>query len=412
MEQNISVKKILVSLIKSIDLYNYLLKDHHRRTAIISYHLANHFKLPVEELRSLVLAASLHDIGAMYVNERDKLLELDVETPEPHEKLGEQILEGFAPFKHISRIIRHHHIKYEDVISGRIHEKDVPRECYFLHLADRIDVLYTLSGDDRTKVPEITEKIMERFGTVFAPFLKETFKEVTSSSNFWLSINQSSFHELLINNLSDEFVSIDMKDIRDLALVFSRIVDFKSPWTLSHSQSVGVTAKRLGELMGLDEKTCFELEIAGLLHDIGKIGIPSEILDKPDALTDTEEEQMRLHALYTSLILGSLEGFENIAQWASSHHEKRDQSGYPMSISSMLFRREMDILAFADIFSALTEDRPYRKHFNKEEALRILQEYTPEKLDPEVYAVIEANIDEIFALLEKEKQKVSQHDTI
>ncbi len=407
MEQRSSVKKILVSLIKSIDLYNYLLKDHHRRTAIIAYHLANHFKLPVEELRGLVLAASLHDIGAMYVNERDKLLELDVETPEPHEKLGAAILEGFAPFKHISRIIRHHHIKYEDVVSGKIPEEDVPRECYFLHLADRIDVLYTLSGDDRTKVPEITEKIMERFGTVFAPFLKETFIEVTSSSNFWLSINQSSFHELLINNLSDEFVSLGMEDVRDLAKVFSRIVDFKSPWTLSHSQSVGVIAKRLGELMGLDEKTCFELEISGLLHDIGKIGIPSEILDKPDALSDTEEEQMRLHALYTSLILGALEGFENIAQWASSHHEKRDQSGYPMSISSMLFRREMDILAFSDIFTALTEDRPYRKHFNKEEALRILQEYTPEKLDPEVYSVIETNIDELFDLLENEVQKLS-----
>ena len=408
MEQQSSVKKILVSLIKSIDLYNYLLKDHHRRTAIISYHLANHFKLPVEELRSLVLAASLHDIGAMYVDERDKLLELDVETPEPHEKLGAMILQGFAPFERISRIIRHHHIVYNDVASGKIASDEVPRECYFLHLADRIDVLYTLSGDDRTKVPEITEKILERFGSVFAPFLEETFKEVASSSNFWLSINQSSFHELLINNLSDEFVSLRMQDVRDLAVVFSRIVDFKSPWTFSHSQSVGVIAKRLGELMELDEKTCFELEIAGLLHDIGKIGIPSEILDKPDALSDSEEEQMRLHALYTSLILGSLEGFENITQWASSHHEKRDQSGYPMSISSMMFRREMDILAFADIFTALTEDRPYRKHFNKEEALQILQEYTPEKLAPEVYSVIETNIDELFALLEQEKQKLTK----
>ncbi len=118
MSNKISLKNVLLSIIKAIDLYNFLLKDHHRRTTIIAYQLGNAYGLEGEQLSNLILSASLHDIGALHIKERDQLLEVDVENPDPHQILGEKILKGFKPFTKLSKIIRHHHVVYSDVESG------------------------------------------------------------------------------------------------------------------------------------------------------------------------------------------------------------------------------------------------------------------------------------------------------
>ncbi len=407
--QKVSTKNILISLIRSIDLYNDLLKDHHRRTATVAYHLGNTYGLDRETMKNLILAASLHDIGAIYIAERKELLQSDIEDPSPHEILGEQMLTGFTPFERISRIVRHHHIMYSDVQDGTVPSEEVPIECYFLHLADRIDILAAPEEYAADTMADVAGEIRAKFGSDFAPFLEETFEKVIASRNLYADIRKTTFQQLLFDYIEDDFISLSNDDIRGLALIFSRIVDCKSPWTYSHSVCVGILASHIGRYAGFDDDTCFKLEIAGFLHDIGKIGVPAELLNKAAPLEGDEFDQLQLHVHYTSIILKSLEGFSTIAEWASHHHEKRDKTGYPLHVDWEEDLRQNDILAFSDILTAVVEDRPYRKARTREEIVTILGGLSPEQLDQSVCDLVLGNLDELLGLQRTVQEHIKQY---
>ncbi len=398
MNKTLSIKNILISIIKSIDAFNDLLEGHHKRTSIIAYQLGNAYGLNKQQLFDLVLASSLHDIGALSVKDKRQLYEMDVENPEAHEIKGEQMLMGFKPFAKISKIIRHHHVKYSQVQSGKLNQENIPIESYFICLADRIDVLLMRSGHGFDQHTEVIRDINNRFGDVFAPFLFDTFQQVAKSPEFWNTIEFSSFQDLLLHSFDDNVFDVGSGDIEDLAIVFAKIIDYRSPWTTMHSQTVAQVAYHLAEIMQLPEEDCFNLKIAGYLHDIGKIAIPTELLDKTNKLTEMEFETIKNHAAYSALILSPIKDLEDILDLAANHHEKHDQSGYPLKMNVEKFTIQMEVLAFADIFSALTEDRPYRKHMNPDKMKSILATFTPEKLSEDVYKIIIANFDELLAL--------------
>lgn len=401
-----SVKSILISLIDSIDMYNFLLKKHHRRTAVIAYELGNMFGLEESRLCNLVLAASIHDIGALNMDDRDKLLYIDAINPEQHEIMGAKMLESFKPLDPIRKIIRHHHIKVSDIENGIVNEKDVPYECYFLHLADRIDVLLTTSTELLLR-EHVVEEINRRFGDVFLPELQDTFAALCVSQEFWENIDNSSFQELLFMSIRSGNCIIQDSDIDGLAEVFANIVDLKSHWTFSHSKSVSMLAQKIGTLYGLDKDTCHMLKIAGYLHDIGKIAIPIEILEKPTPLNYSEEKILKSHVTYSSLILSKTPFLGDICKWVSAHHEKRDKTGYPLHIGGSDFTIEIDILAYADIFSALSENRPNRNALPKSRMLSILEDFSVDKLSPEVFEIVKENFEYLYLENAKEQKAMS-----
>ena len=135
----ISLKELAVPIIKSIDSCNYLLKSHHRRTAIIAYHIGRKMNFDCDQLFRLIVAAAVHDVGALSVQERNALIQADVENPRPHCEMGYRMLSSFGPFKEVARIIRHHHIHYD--ASLNMDEGEVLLASHILHLADRVDVL-------------------------------------------------------------------------------------------------------------------------------------------------------------------------------------------------------------------------------------------------------------------------------
>lgn len=395
MVKKICMKNVMVSLIKSIDSFNYLLKDHHRRTAIIAYQLGNIYGLDKHRMDDLILAASLHDIGALYVSERDQLIQADIDNPRDHEINGAKMLEGFKPFENIAKIIGRHHIKYENVLSGLVDSSEVPLESYILHLSDRIDVMLLKYGND---YPRIVDEIKNRFGTVFAPFLLDTFIKATDNFEFWTTISFDSFHDLLIRSLDEAHYDIDGEGIESLARLFAHIIDFRSPWTTRHSETVSQLAYRLGQLMGFTEDECWELRISGYLHDIGKIAIPVELINKPGKLTSDEFERVKNHVVYSTLILSPISEFENIVNLASNHHEKRDRSGYPLKPKEEGLSIQTDVLAYADIFAAISENRPYRAGMTKEAIIDTLAEFTPDKLSEKVYNTILEHFDELMRI--------------
>ncbi len=397
--ESTTLKEIMTAFIQSIDRVNFLLKNHHRRVAVIAYALGNAFGLSAKQQRNLVLAASLHDIGALTINERDQLLQMDIEDPHPHAILGSLMLSPFSYFKEIAEIIKYHHIHWNNGQSAESRFAQIPIESYLLHLSDRIDIL--IEGDIWVidQIDVVRDQIIALKGSLFMPEAVKAFVVVSNTEKFWLDIDNvqmDALLDLVLINEANLPMTIDL--LEELAFTLSRIIDYRSEFTATHSHGVAVVAHELGRLYGLDELTCRKLKIAGYLHDIGKIAIPTEIVDKPAKLNPAEYNRMKAHVYYSHMILKNIKGLEDICNWASLHHERLDGTGYPFHLKSPHFTKETEILAYADIFTALTEHRPYRDGKTGERVLRIIRDNIVPQLGGDIYELIEENIDDLYRL--------------
>ena len=167
---------------------------------------------------------------------------------------------------------------------------------------------------------------------------------------------------------------LSFPQIKALADFFAKIVDYKSPFTSTHSIGVASCAEKLSRFMGFDEETAQKMYLAGALHDIGKVAVGNEILEKPGRLTDEEFAVMKHHAAYTYYILSGIEDFEELRDWAAFHHERLDGTGYPFRKTAPELNTQERMMACVDIYQALTESRPYKPGMPHEKACAILRE--------------------------------------
>lgn len=395
--EKLSLKQLAIPLIKAIDSFNYLLKSHHRRVAVISYNIGKTLNLNENELSELVIAAALHDIGALSVQERDMLIKEDVTNPDPHCKMGYKMLASFDVFKNIARIIKHHHIKYKDFLKEK--EGEVLYASHIIHLADRVDILISQDEFILNQKNKVIEGIRKKVGTTFHPEVFSAFERVSKADIFWMDINNMRLGQLFdkINFSIDFELSVD--NVLEFALTMSRIIDFRSKFTAAHSYTVAHLASFFGSLSGYSDEKCKKLMIAGYLHDIGKIGIDPGLIEKNGPLNDEEFNMMKLHTYYTGQILNelnSLEWFKEIVNWAEKHHEKSDGTGYPYADMDSDLDEGVKILAYADVITALTEERPYRKSMPIEEAFEIIEK----EISPHIYS-------NIFQELKQHKNKIN-----
>ena len=164
--------------------------------------------------------------------------------------------------------------------------------------------------------------------------------------------------------------------------MFARIIDFKSEFTCHHSMGIAQKAAEMGCYYGYDKEMQSKLFFAGAVHDIGKLAIPSQILEKPGKLTKEEFTIIQKHASVTYDILSQIDGLEDITRWASFHHEKLDGSGYPFGKKGSELDHNERLFACLDIYQALTEERPYKKAFSHAETMEIMNKNVEEgKLD-------------------------------
>ncbi|MBU4439290.1 MAG: HD domain-containing protein [Acetobacterium sp.] len=393
---NITLKELITSFTKSIDLYNYLLKNHHRRTAIAAYHIGVQMGLSGERLSDLTIAASLHDIGALTISERDSLIQMDVENPFPHSSLGSYMLSSFSPFQKISRIIFYHHWHY-DLDNTYIPELGpVPLEAYILHVADRTDILVQPDCSILAQKQKIIKKMKSYCGTVFHPAVIDAYLAQAQKDSFWLDIDNWEMETILKLGICKRYeIDLTMDLLEEFALTLSKIIDSRSKFAISHSFGVSQVAYAIAERMDYSQEDCRKIRVAGLLHDMGKIAVATEIIEKKEKLSEIERADIRTHAYFTYLILGHISGLEGIVEWASGHHENHDGSGYPMNLVNAGISQEMDIVSYADIFTALSEDRPYRQGMTTDQIIQILQDEFLTKHGEPVFQVILNNLDEI-----------------
>lgn len=379
-----------------MDMVSPLVHDHQKRTAYIAVRLGEEYGLDDHELTELILAALLHDIGAFSLKDRLDTLDFEFDNPHRHARLGYQLIKGFPPLAKEALIILYHHLPWEMPGYEEPDGRDVPVQSHILHLADRIAVLMDTGKDILRQVVPTVDVIMGRMGTTFMPGLTRPLMSLALSESFWLNA-ASPFLDVRLREKTDNGgPDLRSEDLPVLAQVLSRFIDFRSRYTATHSCGVAATGEALARSLDLAEEECRLMRIAGYLHDMGKLAIPSEIIEKPARLSDEEYRLMVDHPGRAAKILKTLPELGDASLWISQHHERLDGSGYPSHSGENEITLGARILAVADVFTAVTEDRPYRKGMKRERPLRCLRELAySHQLDLDVMSVLESRFEDL-----------------
>ena len=182
--------------------------------------------------------------------------------------------------------------------------------------------------------------------------------------------------------------------IRELSEAFAKVIDMKDSYTNGHSSRVAHYTAMLAAELGYDHETVEKYYRIALLHDVGKIGVPGEVLNKPGKLTAEEYETIKSHTSQGYQVLKDISIMPDLATGALAHHERPDGRGYPSGLKEGEIPRVAQIIAVADTFDAMYSNRPYRKRMNFEKAVSIIKEVSGAQLTPDV-------VDAFLRLVEK-----------
>ncbi len=356
----------------AVDLVSSAVAQHHNHVAYMACEIASELGLSDEDQAEVLIAGALHDTGALTLKDRIDALEFDVENPHLHAELGYRHLRTFPPLYNVARLVRYHHVAWENGEGKSFHGKTVPVGCHILQLADRVDTLIDRSMGLESQVVGIIDRVSSRSGIKFMPDVVKAFVSVTKKGGFWSEVSSGRISDTLKRKSCGLDFKLDMEGLHGIARLFSNIIDFRSRFTSIHSSGVSACAYMLAGTMGMSREDCNNIIVAGLLHDLGKLAVPTEILEKNGPLDEYEAEIIRAHPRHTYETLKSISRIETINRWASHHHERIDGNGYPFGLSGEELDMGSKIVAVSDIFTALKEDRPYRPGMDAEQVLGIL----------------------------------------
>jgi putative nucleotidyltransferase with HDIG domain len=293
--------------------------------------------------------------------------------------------------------------------------EEIPLGSRILNIAQNLDVFHTEHGADAAM-----KMLSKRNGKWFDPRLVKVVERLHGAGDFWSCVGAGIDRDVVLAldpGLTGTAAPTDMGpgvtslaggsaagargpgtsgsgifglglrrrttaiQIDRICEAFADVVDAKSSFTYEHSLGVTRAAGMIAEQLGLAPERKTLVYRSALLHDIGKLRIPNSILDKPGKLDDGEWQVIREHPLLTERILGRIAKFGLIARTASQHHERLDGSGYPHGLRGEDLSLEARLIAVADVYGALSENRPYRPALDPEEIMAIMSRDVPEKLD-------------------------------
>lgn len=275
---------------------------------------------------------------------------------------------------------------------------DISRFGQIALLAQVADVFFMRGGAEAARA-----EIAERAGRWFDPALVACFEALQGEADFW--------SQLLANDLPEKVIdlepralarAVDEDYLDDIAAGFAQVVDAKSPFTAGHSDRVALFADLVAEELGYDGERRRWLKRAALLHDIGKLGVSNAVLDKNGKPDEAEWAEIKRHPELGRVILSKIATFRDMARIAGDHHERLDGRGYPHGIAGEAIDLDTRIVTVADIFDALTADRPYRKAMPVSTAFGIMEKDLGTAIDPDVYAALRRGFARLEAVSEAE----------
>ena len=230
------------------------------------------------------------------------------------------------------------------------------------------------------------EEVNKRSGTWFDPEAVDAFSTVAQSEGFWTILNSSEIEARVFSlEPGGHEVPLDEDYFDDIAEAFGQVVDAKSPYTAGHSARVGLYTALLADSMDIPESRRRWLKRGALLHDVGKLGVSNSILDKPGKLDAEEWSAVQRHAAYTEAILGRISSFNELARVSAAHHERLDGGGYPRGLKEADIALETRIITTADIFDAITAERPYRGAIPIDKTLVMMAENVGTAIDAKCF---------------------------
>lgn len=402
---NVRLFDLVSALARSLDMVSHTLAGHHTNVGFIASRIAECYGLSSFEQRNVVLAAMLHDIGAVSLYPAVDSLLFEDDTIK-HSIAGAVIISSSKKLQDVSKLVEYHHTPWEE-LEGR---NKVYQISNIINLADFIDVHTRRDRPARHQIPILIELCRKHAGTMFNPDYVEALRESESKRNYYHRLHSARTEKSL--TLSTQFDSdiLDAEGVLDFTGLFAKVIDFRSRFTATHSQGVAITSSVLGRWLGFNDVEQILFQTAGRLHDIGKLAVPAALLEKNGRLTKEEFSIIQRHATYTEHILSGIPGLEVIRDWACQHHERLDGTGYPRGIAGKDISLGSRILQVADVFTAITEDRPYRRGMDFDETTRVLRQLgDSNKLDPIVVEVLIERYDEINELRSKGQTQALEH---
>ncbi|OEO30966.1 metal-dependent phosphohydrolase [Devosia insulae DS-56] len=260
-------------------------------------------------------------------------------------------------------------------------------------LAQVVDVFFMSSGPEAA-----IGEVERRTGAWFDPACAAAFLDIARDAQFWTTLAAPDLEQRVIAlEPQQRSILVDDDYLDDIAAAFAKVVDAKSPYTSGHSDRVALFADLIAEQFGFSDERRRWLKRAALLHDIGKLGVSNQILDKPGKPDPDEWAAIRQHPALGETILGRISALAELARVAGAHHERLDGKGYPRGLDAVAIDLETRVVTTADVFDALTAERPYRAAMSVSQAFAIMDADAGTAIDPSCLAALKRAMLEVEA---------------
>ncbi len=390
-----TVYSIMEAIARMMNLIDRELEHHHEQTALIAYMIAQTMQLSEDERQLVARAAILHDLGAVLAGRSHHVSSGEEERDDENVEIGADMMRELPGYERIAEIIQYCEYPWRKV------ERKCPPEFLkkgavlsgIVHIAHFVSLRIKQGEPILLQRDRICDLLSGGRKEEFCPQAVDAFISIRGQEVFWMD---AAYHPDYLHYFVGDIREVSLEETAELTKLMSQIIDFRSSFTAMHSAGVAAAAVRLSELCGMSKEECVQMEIAGYLHDLGKIIVPRSILEKPGRLTDDEFDIIKEHPYWTRSILLDVKGFLHIADWAGFHHEKLTGNGYPFHVGEERLDTGARIMAVADIFSALSEIPPYRPGLKKDEVVKIMRENERNRaIDPDITDVLVSNYDDI-----------------
>ncbi|MDG5855834.1 HD-GYP domain-containing protein [Clostridium beijerinckii] len=353
--------------------------NHGKRTAYISISIAKELGLNSEELHDVAALAMLHDNGLSEYSLHEKLATKELknaallEGVKEHCTIGESNIKNYPLLTNVKNIIKYHHERYDGTGFFSLRGEEIPLMSQIIAIADALEKTFDLQNNNQDMQNKVCEFVRNQENISFSSRIVKAFFKVTEEKKFWMNLENSFISIELEKRIPKHSLELSFEEIHGITNVLSKIIDSKSSYTQRHSQGLSEKAAIMADFYNLEKEEKMKLIIAADLHDIGKLAVPNDVLDKPDKLSNEEFKIIMKHPEYTRLALQEIKGFEDITEWASNHHEKLNGKGYPIGMTDKELDFNSRLMTCLDIYQALTEERPYREGLAHEKAMEILK---------------------------------------
>lgn len=357
-------------------------QNHSRRVAYIALRLADLLGLSEAEQSDLLMYAVMHDNGLSEetLSTQLKLSQMKrmqrIENLKEHCEFGERNISHYPVRTNSENIIKYHHESYDGRGFFGISGSAIPILAQLVGFADFVDNFYHFEQDRKQL---IIDYVRQKRKIRFSPEISDCFQVLAKQTKFWLDLKNEFIFTAISEIMPENDIEVTWQELFEITKVFSTIVDSNSSFTGRHTKGLIENAGLAARFYQFSEEESLQFQIAASLHDLGKLVISRNILEKPKALSLQERELMKSHTYYTKMALKQVPVFSEIREWAANHHERLDGNGYPerLGADQLCFRSRL--MACLDIFQALSEDRPYRKGMRFEQAFSIMKKMAAEK---------------------------------